>query len=555
MGNEQSIMNQPGHWDYFISYATVDASIIAEKIYSSMTLHLPWALRKSCWLDVYMKARDADAMEEGVKNSKTFVLVLSKLYFTRDWCRKEIQWAIKYKIPTVIVTDVKYKDKIGNLLKKCPTSLVSNITSFNVIDLNLRDSQYFNLGMQMINESNRKLMFGNYRLSADNNNSNNNDDNNNDLEKSPLLYLPSGIYSSSGEDDENDSDIVEEGTITCGIANSDSQQAAIEFSTVNRDHKSSIEPDWDLGLVIRAEKDPLELMEEYRNEFPITPRGRPSPFVVACEKGRFVDVKLFIKGYKRVHGADSNVYAMVTESGKNSHGYIMPPIVAAAYNEHHDIVAYLIQNDCKKHDVIDFLTNEYKKEFPPTLMGAPDPFVVACEKGRFADVKLFVMYHDQHTSGITVQEMINRKGKTTKCFNRTALMKAAKYEYDEIVKYLLEHGADPTIQTEGGRNSLHFAAMYSKRNMNTIMILLDRMLKKHYDINCRTLRREFTPVDYVYFCNSCEFKDHILRLLRFYGGKGNKFDDDNGQLLGTCPGFCSGFSRTCLNLHYKLLQD
>ena len=66
------------------------------------------------------------------------------------------------------------------------------------------------------------------------------------------------------------------------------------------------------------------------------------PFVVACEKGRFVDVKLFIKGYKRVHGADSNVYAMVTEPGKNSHGYIMPPIVAAAYNEHHDIVAYLI---------------------------------------------------------------------------------------------------------------------------------------------------------------------------------------------------------------------
>ena len=61
--------------------------------------------------------------------------------------------------------------------------------------------------------------------------------------------------------------------------------------------------------------------------------------------------------------------------------------------------------------MIDFLTNEYKKEFPPTLMGAPDPFVVACEKGRFKDVKLFVMYHDQHTSGITVQEMINRKAK------------------------------------------------------------------------------------------------------------------------------------------------
>ena len=38
-------------------------------------------------------------------------------------------------------------------------------------------------------------------------------------------------------------------------------------------------------------------------------------------------------------------------------------------------------------------------------------------------------------------------------------------------------------------------------------------------------------------------------------GKGNKFDDDNGQLLVTCPGFCPGFSRVCLNLHYKLLQD
>ena len=37
--------------------------------------------------------------------------------------------------------------------------------------------------------------------------------------------------------------------------------------------------------------------------------------------------------------------------------------------------------------------------------------------------------------------------------------------------------------------------------------------------------------------------------------KENKFDDDNGQLLGVCPGFCPGFSRMCLNLHCKLLQD
>ena len=103
-------MNEPGHWDYFISHAQKDGAVFAEGIYSAMKFEQ----NKTCWLDVKMKERDESAMENGVINSNIFLMIVSETYFTRPFCIKEIEWAVKYKKPIVIVIDVKLKIKLVN---------------------------------------------------------------------------------------------------------------------------------------------------------------------------------------------------------------------------------------------------------------------------------------------------------------------------------------------------------------------------------------------------------------------------------------------------------
>ena len=49
------------------------------------------------WLDVRMTKRDTAAMEEGAKNCKCFIAIVTDngkaSYFSRDMCRQEIGWA------------------------------------------------------------------------------------------------------------------------------------------------------------------------------------------------------------------------------------------------------------------------------------------------------------------------------------------------------------------------------------------------------------------------------------------------------------------------------
>ena len=51
------------------------------------------------WLDVKMDDKSEAAMEEGVKNSKKFVAIVSETYFSRKFCLKELRWAKKYEKP------------------------------------------------------------------------------------------------------------------------------------------------------------------------------------------------------------------------------------------------------------------------------------------------------------------------------------------------------------------------------------------------------------------------------------------------------------------------
>ena len=80
-----------------------------------------------------------------------------------------------------------------------------------------------------------------------------------------------------------------------------------------------------------------------------------------------------------------------------------------------------------------------------------------------------------------------------------------------------------------GYNSLHFAAWYSKKNVQTLQCLIDNYNGKDIKtiINQKNKYGD-TPLDYAYEYNNSPIKNEIVSLLRKYGGKANCYDK-NGK--------------------------
>lgn len=78
----------PKH-DFFVSHTQRDAEakLLAQMIYSGLE-----KMGKSCWLDVMMESRDANAMKEGVVNSSCLLAIVTDngtdSYFSREMCRQ-----------------------------------------------------------------------------------------------------------------------------------------------------------------------------------------------------------------------------------------------------------------------------------------------------------------------------------------------------------------------------------------------------------------------------------------------------------------------------------
>ena len=89
------------------------------------------------------------------------------------------------------------------------------------------------------------------------------------------------------------------------------------------------------------------------------------------------------------------------------------------------------------------LIEKYKKDYPK---GAP--FVVACETGNLEDVKLFLANNP---------EVLNQVGKDREGKERTGLIAAADKGHNEVVKLLLDKGADPNIANTWGLTPLDVA--------------------------------------------------------------------------------------------------
>ena len=113
-------INEPGAWHFFISHTQRDgdAKLIATELWAGFKD----CFKAECWLDVKLPARDMAAMKEGVRNSDTFICIITNnggentSYFSRPMCRQEVMWAVleKKKIVPVVKTDDK--SRIGEFI-------------------------------------------------------------------------------------------------------------------------------------------------------------------------------------------------------------------------------------------------------------------------------------------------------------------------------------------------------------------------------------------------------------------------------------------------------
>merc|ERR1711907_675200 len=137
--------------------------------------------------------------------------------------------------------------------------------------------------------------------------------------------------------------------------------------------------------------------------------------------------------------------------------------------------------------------------------------------------------------------MVSKGGKDSRGDSLTPLQSAAINEQLEIIQYLVKtctNKVDLIGQTNSdGWNSLHWAAKYSKKNVQMLQWLIDNyngdiktiinLMNKTYD--------ERTPLDNAYLFNHSPIKNDIVSLLRKYGGKANCYDK-NGKYVGKGKG-------------------
>ena len=155
----------------------------------------------------------------------------------------------------------------------------------------------------------------------------------------------------------------------------------------------------------------------------------------------------------------------------------------------------------------------YLRQYPNT-----SPILNACENGNLADVKVLLTINN-----------INNFGSSAGSYG-TPLIIAAMDEHFQIVKYLIEQGADPNIANSDGWNALHFAAWYNITNTELIELLLAHMSLE--SINKKN-RWGHTPLDGAYGANndSHPLRQEKIALLRSKGGKANYYDE-NGRRVG-----------------------
>ena len=170
----------------------------------------------------------------------------------------------------------------------------------------------------------------------------------------------------------------------------------------------------------------------------------------------------------------------------------------------------------------DLLLEAYKIVFPNSI-----PLVCACEKGRLEDVRVLVEGHDVEKTGMSVEEMVSKEGTDSHGYSRTPLQAAIIYQHLSIVQYLVKTYPFQIQNIDKyGKSSLHFAAMYSNKNVDLLQCLIDNYNEKDIkNIINEKDKDGYTPLDFAYKYNKSSIKNDIIKLLRQYGGKANFYDE------------------------------
>ena len=153
-GKKTKPENEPGHWDFMISYTQKNksAQLMAQKLFYELSSP---AVGHTVWLDVNMENKNETAMQEAVENSKVVIALITEgpneedSYFNRPFCVKELKWALAKEKQIQPVVTMEDKTKISNFIKSAPEDLKS-IGSIDFVDLNMSDMDYFRVGLKRI---------------------------------------------------------------------------------------------------------------------------------------------------------------------------------------------------------------------------------------------------------------------------------------------------------------------------------------------------------------------------------------------------------------------
>lgn len=139
-------------WDFMISYTQKNA--VSEAI--AMAIHAELLKRKKkVWLDVKMKKRDEEAMQQAVEMSRCVIAIVSGpqgskiAYFQREFCLKELRWAAAAGVFVQPVVAAEDKEKITDFFQDIPADL-QHLKSTNWEPIFRKDPEYLDVGVQKI---------------------------------------------------------------------------------------------------------------------------------------------------------------------------------------------------------------------------------------------------------------------------------------------------------------------------------------------------------------------------------------------------------------------
>ena len=154
-------LNAPGHWDVFIGHSRrcAEAVLLATELRESFERR-----GLTVWFDVRMRDKSVAAMEEGVKNARVVIAVItgpcvnsdsprddpeSNSYFRRNFCVQELRWAKEAGVPIQPVLRNEDKSQISEFLALAPDDM-KDLGNVDWVDLNRNDPEYWEVGIKKV---------------------------------------------------------------------------------------------------------------------------------------------------------------------------------------------------------------------------------------------------------------------------------------------------------------------------------------------------------------------------------------------------------------------